>query len=183
MRGLELTFFVFSLSACASSGFSGDNATKAPKKEAPPAQISQNSAESRAENSKKAKTTPKPPESTTQETKKPANAIKQGSFTVWADPADPVPQQPYFIYIEVDLPTKVTSYTYQDLTGNVTGTDGYQQFLGQGDPVTGAPQKFFFKTGKARMILYVPGADQNVRDTVEVFSNLLNERQVIHILF
>ena len=107
----------------------------------------------------------------------PQGAVTKGSFTVWTTPADPQPFESYTITIEVKLPSNTTSYTAADLTGKVVGTDGYTQAMG--DP----GQDFQFLGATARLSLFVPGAVQDVRDTVEVRSTLLNETQSLSLSF
>ena len=108
----------------------------------------------------------------------PAKAITRGSFTVWTKPEDPTPGLPYLIIIQVKLPNEVKGYRLRDLKGFVRGTDGYQK------PIA-------FKTTDRRAVVdglvqvqvFIPGAQQLVRDTINVRSDLLKEEQTIEIVF
>jgi hypothetical protein len=108
----------------------------------------------------------------------PAKAITRGSFTVWTKPEDPTPGLPYLIIIQVKLPKEVKGYRLRDLKGFVRGTDGYQK------PIA-------FKTTDRRAVVdglvqvqvFIPGAQQLVRDTINVRSDLLKEEQTIEIVF
>ncbi len=108
----------------------------------------------------------------------PAKAITRGSFTVWTKPEDPTPGLPYLIIIQVKLPNEVKGYRLRDLKGFVRGTDGYQK------PIA-------FKSNDRRAVveglvqvqIFIPGAQQLVRDTINVRSDLLKEEQTIEIVF
>jgi hypothetical protein len=114
----------------------------------------------------------------------PADAVVQGSFTVWTVPADPAPAEPYTIMIEVRLPSNAVNYSVQDLSGMVIGTDGYEQPLGSSAGFLGeAMQNMTVGAGSARLSVMVPGAEQLVRDTIDVRSTLLNEQQRIELVF
>jgi hypothetical protein len=112
----------------------------------------------------------------------PQQAITQGSFTVWANPPNPVEAQPYNIHIRVKLPSNVTQYTRTDLSGTLIGTDKYIQ------PINGIfsfIQPFYFVPGSgfAELVMRIPGAKRGVNDTLTVTSKLISESQTISILF
>jgi hypothetical protein len=114
----------------------------------------------------------------------PTNAIVQGSFTVWADPPHPMEKQSYFIHVRVTLPKTVTTYTRQDLSGTLIGTDGYRQRIN--DPIMGfITQQFHFTpgSGSAELVMLVPGALQGIDDTLQVTSQLLHESQTVLVHF
>ena len=114
----------------------------------------------------------------------PANAIVQGSFTVWADPPHPMEKQSYFIHVRVTLPTTVTTYTKQDLSGTLVGTDGYHQTIN--NPILGfVTQQFHFTpgSGSAELVMLIPGALQGIDDTLQVTSQLLHESQTVLVHF
>ena len=114
----------------------------------------------------------------------PTNAIVQGSFTVWADPPHPMQKQSYFIHVRVTLPKNVTTYSRQDLSGTLVGTDGYHQTIN--DPFMGIlTQKFHFIPGSgfAELVMLIPGALQGIDDTLQVKSQILNESQTIFVHF
>jgi hypothetical protein len=112
----------------------------------------------------------------------PQQAITQGSFTVWANPPNPVEAQPYNIHIRVKLPSNVSQYGRNDLSGTLLGTDGYVQPM---NGIFSFIQPFYFVpgTGFAELVMRIPGAKGGVNDTIKVTSKLINESQSISILF
>jgi hypothetical protein len=129
----------------------------------------------------------------------PKNANRVGSFTIFAEPSDPVVLQPYWLIIQLDLPTdrKVRKLDPFDVSGLLIGTDGFQLEIPSGPffrlTVNGYPvqipkpplvqDRFVFLDGRARWGIWVPGANQKVRDTIQVRSKLLNERREIQLEF
>jgi len=118
--------------------------------------------------------------------------VTQGSFRAWAEPPNPRLGQNYNIVIEVTLPTNTTSYQQSDLTGGLTGTDGYRQSIGPNASnfhtdgrVVPVNQSFEFNGGPtARLRIPVPGAATPATvDTVDIRSNLLSEQQRLKIVF
>jgi hypothetical protein len=123
--------------------------------------------------------------------KPPPQAIVQGSFTVWPVPLVPMERQDYQIHILVKLPSNTNSYNAFDLSGTLTGTDGYTQTINGTRmspnmlfPLPGI-QTFNFYPGvaQAKLILFIPGAARGVNDRIEVRSNLINESQSISVVF
>lgn len=112
----------------------------------------------------------------------PQQAITQGSFTVWADPPNPVEAQPYNIHVRVKLPSNVTQYNRSDLSGTLFGTDGYFQPM---NGIFSFLQPFYFVPGMgyAELVMRIPGAKRGVNDTLKVTSKLINESQSISIWF
>ena len=126
----------------------------------------------------------------------PGNAVTRGSFSAWTIPEDPVEGQDYRIVIEVKLPGDVPSSSYQksDLSGHVSGTDFYQQPIGNSGwngPGGGGfddfgpydPESFSMGDGRARLTVWVPGAAYLVKDTITIRSRLLDEQQRLEIVF
>lgn len=127
----------------------------------------------------------------------PEDAVTKGSFTAWAEPKNPMPGQPYWILIEVRLPPDVKSYAAADISGRLLGTDGYSRGVGRDSkgPTDGLPlplgvdasliptDKFDFNGTSAKLGIWVPGAAELVRDTINIRSDLLNETQSIAIVF
>lgn len=112
----------------------------------------------------------------------PQQAVTQGSFTVWANPPNPVEGQPYNVHMRVKLPNNVSQYNRNDLSGTLVGTDGYFQ------PINGIfsfIQPFYFVpgTGYAELVMRIPGAKRGVNDTLKVTSKLINESQNISVWF
>lgn len=125
----------------------------------------------------------------------PPSAVTAGSFKAWANPASPREDEDYTIFIEVTLPANVSpqSYTKEDLSGNLRGTDGYQQAIERSfAPIPGPlpiippfdPRGIFQVSGKlARISFVVPGAASHVSDTITIHSNALNESQTVALVF
>ncbi len=125
----------------------------------------------------------------------PPTAATAGSFKAWADPANPADDQDYTIFIEVKLPPGVspTSYTKEDLSGLLVGTDHYEQAIEASfAPIPGPlpiippwqPRGTFQVAGNvARISFMVPGAASKVRDTINIRSQVLNESQTVSIVF
>ena len=124
--------------------------------------------------------------------------VKKGSFTVWTVPEDPDPGQPYDIHILIDLPERLKRYSHADLSGTVIGTDGYRQRLpwdffipdatttidADGNrTVVGRTGDLPLRSGQALLIVRIPRAAALVRDTIEIRSRLLREKQTLKIVF
>lgn len=121
----------------------------------------------------------------------PPEAIVQGSFTVWPVPLVPMEGQPYAIHILVKLPSNTGSYNQTDLSGTLTGTDGYSQAI---NGMATSPNMFFPLPGRqtfnftpganqAELIMFIPGAQRGINDQIQVRSNLINESQSISVTF
>lgn len=109
----------------------------------------------------------------------PPGAIVQGSFTVFADPPNPMEGQDYYVHVRVKLPATLSSYSRSDLSGTLVGTDGYTHTIGYDAYL----EKFMSGQGSAELIIEVPGAFRGVNDTLRVTSRALNESQTISIRF
>lgn len=108
----------------------------------------------------------------------PSHAVTSGSFSVWAEPANPEPGEPYKIVIQIRIPDGTEKYSVSDLEGVVVGSDGYQKLI------PGSARGFLpIRDGKVRMEVHVISADQMVEDTVFVKSRLLREAQRLQIRF
>ncbi|MEZ6132115.1 MAG: hypothetical protein R3C59_25930 [Planctomycetaceae bacterium] len=108
----------------------------------------------------------------------PAQAVREGSFSVWTEPANPRPGEPYRIIIQVRLPEHIKTYSVTDLQGVVVGSDGYRK------PIPGFMQgKLPIVDGYARLAVPIVSADKQVRDTVYIRSKLLKETQKLLIEF
>lgn len=134
----------------------------------------------------------------------PTEAVTVGSFTAWADPANPAERQDYTIFIEVKLPSNGSplSYTKEDLSGLLIGTDGYTQAIEQSfapiqmatlpfdvpfqpssQPTFDPKGQFVVNGNIAKISFMVPGADRKVQDTIQIRSKLLNESQTVSLVF
>jgi hypothetical protein len=108
----------------------------------------------------------------------PSSAITKGSFTVWTEPEDPLPGRPYEIVIQVQLSREIKGYRLRDLTGLVTGTDGYEK------PIRfKSTDRKAVKDGVVQVKIPIPGANRLVKDTIRVRSDVLKEEQTIEIVF
>ncbi len=108
----------------------------------------------------------------------PKYAVTKGSFSAWTDPRDPIPGISYEIVIQFRLPANVKTYRGSDLSGMVTGTDGYKQAI-----KFNRGQSFDVQDGSVQVRIRVPGAAQLVRDTIRIESKVLREKQMIEIEF
>lgn len=139
----------------------------------------------------------------------PDSAIKAGSFSVWPWPilpgkiggairhgtpgSSPKVRQSYSIVIRLKVPKEKKFVRTSDFSGSVVGTDGYTQKI---------PDNAFFFTpsgelvkartglrmpvidGTAEILVEVPGASiPNVKDTIRVYSRILDEEQEIELVF
>ncbi len=113
----------------------------------------------------------------------PTSAVRKGSFTVWAYPENPQPNQEYVIYTSIKLPRGTEEYDAGDISGQLIGTDGFAI------PVGGARNpfsKFVFSAEKAKAIVTtrVPGAaTSGIRDEISINSKLLSEKQSLTLVF
>jgi len=121
--------------------------------------------------------------------------VTKGSFTVWTVPDDPVPGMNYAIVIQIRWRKGVGRVKVSDLSGRVIGTDGWNQSLPldsrvptyalkQGQLVRLGPTSYIpIKERTSRLIIWVPGASQLVRDRISIRSNALKENQTLEITF
>lgn len=124
-------------------------------------------------------------------------AVTRGSFTAWTVPEDPVPGQQYRIVIQVKLPAHLKRYRISDLDGRVVGTDRYQQKLPIDDEKPANTRTI--RRGKlviarrnellpvrnhvVELSIFIPGAENLVRDTIHIESKILKEKQTLEIVF
>ena len=100
----------------------------------------------------------------------PVGAVTDGSFSVWTEPDNPDPGEPYKIVIQIQLPKGATDYNLNDLEGVVVGSDGYRK------PIPGSQRgKLPVKSGCVRLIVHIVSADAQVQDTIFIRSRLLKE--------
>lgn len=108
----------------------------------------------------------------------PANAVSEGSFSVWTEPAHPVAGEPYRIVIQIRLPDDLRHYNVQDLEGVVVGSDGYRK------PIPGAIRGDLpIDDGYVRLVVPIVSADEKVCDTVLIRSRQLKESQKLVLQF
>ena len=108
----------------------------------------------------------------------PHNAISAGSFSVWTEPDNPDPGEPYRIIVQIRLPDGMERYSVTDLEGVVVGSDGYQKLI------PGNLRGFLpVHEGQARFEVHIVSADENVLDTVFVRSKVLREAQKLQLRF
>lgn len=125
-------------------------------------------------------------------------AVTKGSFTAWTEPERPRPGQRYLIIIEVRLPDNVKAYRITDLRGKVTGTDRYTQRIPYDSKTPhssfytddnnqmqriGGSEAIKVRGNKVQLAIQVPGADRLVRDTIEISSRRLREKQKLELTF
>ncbi len=125
-------------------------------------------------------------------------AVTKGSFTAWTEPEVPEVGKPYLIIIEVRLPKAVKGYRISDLSGTVRGTDGYTQSIPfdarhknssfytdenvQHRIRTGG-ESIKVRSNKIQLGVKVPGARKLVRDTIQIRSRRLREKQQLELIF
>lgn len=115
-------------------------------------------------------------------------SVTKGSFTARAEPPNPGRLQNYRIIIDIKLPPGTTNYPLTDLSGFLSGTDGYTQRIpesyGGCDAQSFGQPNFSVSGNIATISLCVPGASiPSTRDTVDIRSTLLNEHQDLSIQF
>lgn len=134
----------------------------------------------------------------------PKNAVRKGSFTAWTVPIpqrfgekpkageSPRPGQAYFIAIQVKLQEGRRIYKVNDLSGKITGTDGYKQLIPamayvqeKNGKITRASigRLLPIVDGVAQILIRVPGAEALVKDTINVKSRSLKEEQTLELEF
>jgi len=100
----------------------------------------------------------------------PVGAITDGSFSVWTEPENPDPGEPYKIVIQIQLPKGTQEYNLRDLEGMVVGSDGYRK------PIPGSQKgNLPISSGCVRVLVHIVSADEHVQDTVFIRSRLLKE--------
>jgi hypothetical protein len=126
-------------------------------------------------------------------------AVTKGSFTVWSEPEVPQPGQPYRLIVQVRLPDNIKAYRINDLSGRLVGTDDYEQKIPY-DP--SAPNNLFYtdenldairitsgsesvkvRDNKIQLMIIVPPARRLVKDTIEIRSRRLHEKQELELVF
>lgn len=108
----------------------------------------------------------------------PKNAVSEGSFSIWTEPDNPDPGEPYKIVVQIRLPEGMERYSLADLEGVVVGSDGYQKLI------PGNLRGFVpVHERQARFEIHIVSADENVQDTVFVRSKLLREAQKLQLRF
>lgn len=108
----------------------------------------------------------------------PGYAQSKGHFSAWTEPRDPMPNENYFIVVQLRLPAKIKKYRGSDLTGTVNGTDTYKQTIR-----FKASEQFDIEDGAVEIRIAVPGGGVRVRDTIVVESKILREKQTFEIIF
>jgi len=112
------------------------------------------------------------------------NVVSKGSFTAWTIPKDPEPRQDYLIIIQIKLPAKIKKYRQEDLSGFLTGDDGYTTPIAE---YRGSkfPKKFYgkFDMKAKQFVIKIPGAAAKVKDEILIQSRILKEKQKLVIVF
>ena len=99
-----------------------------------------------------------------------ANAVSKGSFTVWAVPDNPRKGEPYYIVVQVKVPSRVQRYRRSDLIGVVVGTDGYRKTINE------QPKGYLpIIQGTVQYVVHIAPSQRSVRDIVQVRSRILRE--------
>lgn len=124
--------------------------------------------------------------------------VSAGSFTAWTVPKDPRPGEDYKIVIMIKVPEKHRRYRISDLSGQVTGTDGFKleipfgRFRDRfGTRIQRSTELVFPRRsdsarvvdGNVQIVVDVPGATRLVKDTIELKSRMLKDEQTLEIEF
>ena len=108
----------------------------------------------------------------------PQHAVSAGSFSVWTEPENPAPGEPYRIIIQLRVPEGTKKYPVNDLEGIVVGSDGYRKLI------PGSLRGFLpIHDGHVRLEVPIVSADENVEDTVQIRSRILREAQRLQLRF
>lgn len=126
-------------------------------------------------------------------------AVTKGSFTVWSEPEVPRPGQPYRLIVQVRLPDKIKAYRINDLSGRLVGTDEYQQRIPydpdaphnlfytdenlQAIKITSGSESIKVRDNKIQLMIIVPPARRMVKDTIQIRSKRLREKQELELVF
>jgi len=111
-------------------------------------------------------------------------AVTKGSFTVWTEPLDPLPNQPYLIIVQLRVPEELQTFPKSDLKIEVAGTDSFYLLLP--DPKRGFQLvgSLPVVAGQAQIAIPIPGAPHLVRDAIRIESRtILKEKQSLLIEF
>jgi len=111
----------------------------------------------------------------------PEHAVSKGSFSAWTVPENPLPNRNYFIVIQVRLPESLAKngkYRARDLTGMVNGTDTFRKRIH-----FRTNDVFEVKNGVVQIEIVVPGGAEMVRDTIQIQSKMLKEKQMLQLVF
>jgi len=111
-------------------------------------------------------------------------AVTKGSFTVWTEPLDPIPNQPYIIVVQIKVPEGMNSFPKSDLVIDVVGTDTFHLRLPD-------PRRGFKLIGElpvinseTQLLIPIPGAESLVQDAIQIESRkILKEKQSMLIEF
>ena len=101
--------------------------------------------------------------------------VRKGSFTAWTVPADPAPGENYLIIIQVQYKNSKQKLNPNDVSGMVIGTDGYRKRI--------MKSTVRFLPDASQVVIDIPGAEVNVRDTIRIYSTILRESQNLEIVF
>jgi hypothetical protein len=110
--------------------------------------------------------------------------VARGAFAVWAEPETPIPGVPYNVFIQVRLPAGTSGFEKSDLTGKLSGSDGYSQLIGKSlldNPSGGDYQSEELRGRYGLLTLLVPGGKQGGKDVVKVKSALAHDEQTLTI--
>jgi hypothetical protein len=128
----------------------------------------------------------RPAEGKTFRYRKPGNglAVTAGSFTVWTEPVDPIPRQPYMIVIQIRVPPNLETFPKSDLRIDIRGTDQFHLQIPDTRRNFALVGELDVIDGEVQLVIPVPGAPALVRDTIQVESRkILSERQRLEITF
>jgi hypothetical protein len=111
-------------------------------------------------------------------------SVTKGSFTVWTEPLDPIPNQPYIIVVQFRVPEGLDAFPKSDLVIDVVGTDNFHLRLP--DPRRGLKLigELPVINSETQLLIPIPGADSLVQDAIQIESRkILEEKQSMLIEF
>ncbi|HUG17986.1 MAG TPA: hypothetical protein VMM56_03350 [Planctomycetaceae bacterium] len=111
-------------------------------------------------------------------------AVTAGSFTVWTEPSDPLPRQPYLIVFQIRVPAELETFPKSDLKIDVWGTDKFHLMIPDPRHNFALLGDLDVIDGEVQLVIPIPGAPALVKDLIQVESlKILRERQRLVITF
>jgi hypothetical protein len=201
-RSTPALALALALAACNNAGFSGSGTTPQPahpaavpvaSSEPPSDELGDEQAGKDTDGDEPTTPVKEEPVTGSQKPKNNPTVVTDGPFTAWAVPSRPVASQDYLVYVEITLPPATANYTLADTSGDLTGSDGYRQTIGEiskfyptrdSEGFDTLPPEIVVNGRIARLTFKVPGARQpSVTDTVKITSKLLGKSASLRVVF
>ena len=106
----------------------------------------------------------------------PSHAQTKDQFSIWTEPADVKAGEKFTIVIQVRLPKLVAEYNQSDLSGTLSGSDGYRQKISfkSSKPIP-------VEKGHVELRVPVVGGAAGTRNTIMVKSKILGKQATFEI--